>query len=189
MSGSDVLDSGQPDRREQRLLDKRGWTRLSGRDSAEPRFPCPPGETMSRLGILFAAGLIVAAQAIAADGPPALPGTASKASLGSRGLKVSGHITNLQPGQARRIRVRVRNRLQRPVVLHRLRAIPTGDPVRCPASSLRVQRFRGRLPIRPRGLRVVRLRIRLSPAASDGCKRFAFGLRYRASAGAARRPR
>ena len=149
----------------------------------------PSGKAMSKLGILFAAVLIIAAQAIAADGPPLPSDTAAKASLGSRGLKISGHITNLQPGQARRIRVRVRNRLQRPLVLRRLRAIPTGNPTRCPASNLRIQRFRGRLPIRSRGLRVVRLRIRLSPTAGDGCKRFAFGLRYRARAGAARRPR
>jgi hypothetical protein len=132
----------------------------------------------SKLLILIA--LLLAGVGIARA---ALPGPAGSAAArgGSTGaLRITGSVDGLYPGATVPFRVRIENRLPRPVLVRSVRVRVGTAAAGCDRRLLRVPAARPRLRIGPRAARRVRLRATLAAAAGDACQGASFPLRFRA---------
>lgn len=93
-------------------------------------------------------------------------------------LRVTGHVRGLAPGVSRPLPVRIRNRYGDPVLIQRLRVLVEDASSDCPASNLRVSRFRGRKSVSVGGVRRIRLRVTMRTDAPDACQRERFPLLF-----------
>jgi hypothetical protein len=95
-------------------------------------------------------------------------------------LRISGHVTGLYPGVTKALRVKFRNRYPGRVVITGLRVVVKDASPRCPAASLRVERFKSRIRVRKRGRLGFPLGVTLSPDVGDGCQGALFPLVFKA---------
>lgn len=95
-------------------------------------------------------------------------------------ISITGDVSGLYPGAAKRVRLRARNRSHRArtVTAVRARALDAGPG--CPAANLRTRVRRVRLRIPPGSQRRLGYRIAMVPNAADGCQDARFPIRYRA---------
>jgi hypothetical protein len=109
------------------------------------------------------------------------PGTAAAAAVdGQSGLRVHARVRGLlYPGVRRPLVLRVSNPAGRRAVVLRARVRVRRASRGCPRGSLRLQRFRGKLHVRPRGRRTLRLRARMKRTAPDACQGAGYRLRVR----------
>lgn len=97
-----------------------------------------------------------------------------------RNFKLSGSVQGLHPGGRGTLVVSVRSPYRRKlrVVSLRVRVLDAGPG--CRASKLSVKPFRGFVNVRPRGVRVVRLAVRMARSAGGACRGARFPLRIAA---------
>ncbi len=95
-------------------------------------------------------------------------------------FRVSGSVSGLFPGARRLMNVKVRNPYRRPLLVLSLSAQVRRARRLCTGSNVDVRPFRGRVPIRPRRTRVIRLRVEMQPTVAEECKGARFPLRFRA---------
>jgi hypothetical protein len=135
---------------------------------------------MSRRSLAAAAIAALFATALAyasATRPP--PEPAAKPSRPRPAVALSGHVTDLYPGERARLVVTARNRAPRPV---RLRFVGASVGAAGPGCEPRYLRVRGKHPRRlvaPDEAIRVRLRVRLSAGAPDACVDAVWPLRFR----------
>ena len=91
-------------------------------------------------------------------------------------------MAGLRPGVPQRLRVRAANRTKRLLWLTSAAARVRDASPGCPASVLSVRPYRGRLKLRPRGVRTLALGVLLGAEAPDACQRARFPLRLSARA-------
>jgi len=103
----------------------------------------------------------------------------SAATKPSPTLSVKGSASRLYPGGTVVLPLKVRNRTRYPIALRRLKVRVRSANGGCPASLLRVERFRPRAALRARKTATLKVRVKLSPAAPDACQRAKFPLSYR----------
>jgi hypothetical protein len=98
----------------------------------------------------------------------------------TRSFKLSGSVQGLYPGGRRTLTVAVRSPYRRGLRLVSLRVSVRDAGPACRASNLSVGPFRGFVNVRPRGVRLVRLAVRMARSAGDACRGARFPLRIAA---------
>jgi hypothetical protein len=131
--------------------------------------------TYLALAIALMAGISAfAALAATHTGPPG---------HGPKGLRVSGHVTDLYPGARKRMRVKVSNPFDHAVKVRSVRARVRAVSRRlCSRGSLVVSRSRRPLSIPAHRARRVWLGVFMRAEARDSCQGAKFKLRFRTSA-------
>jgi hypothetical protein len=119
--------------------------------------------------------------------PGTHPRTAEAAGKSSHHLRVRGHVQDLYPGAAQRMRVRVRNGYRRDIVLRKVRTIVGDSGPGCTRENLWTRRFRGHKRISAHHTGRVRIAIGMQLGAPIACQGARFPLRFRARATGARR--
>jgi hypothetical protein len=102
----------------------------------------------------------------------------SSSPVSGKRVHVTAHVRGLYPGSRKYLRVKVRNPTQRPATLGRLEVETHRARAGCRASNLRIHRYRRPVRIRQHAGRTVKVRIRMSPLASDACQGGTFRLRF-----------
>jgi hypothetical protein len=95
-----------------------------------------------------------------------------------RGFVVSGHVTRLYPGRRARMKVHVRNRKPFAIRVTRISVTVRSRTHGCSGRNVRVRPFRGRLRVKARGRRLLRMRVRMIRAAPNACQGVRFTLRF-----------
>jgi hypothetical protein len=97
-------------------------------------------------------------------------------------LHLGGHVRHLFPGAHKRMRVTITSRYRDPLWVRSVSTVVRGGGPGCPASNVRVHRYRGRFRIGAHRSRRLRLRVTMSGDAPDACQGRRFKLRFRARA-------
>jgi hypothetical protein len=97
-------------------------------------------------------------------------------------LDLGGHVRHLFPGAHKRMRVTISSRFRRPLRVRSVWAVVRGGGSGCPASNVRVNRWRGRLRIGAHRTRHLQLPVAMSKKAPDACQGRRFNLRFHARA-------
>jgi hypothetical protein len=129
--------------------------------------------TSGRAGAALAAVAALLAFSLSAFG-------ASRPKQPLRGFKLSGSVQGLYPGGRGTLAVAVRSPYRRKLRVVSLRVNVRDASRACRASNLSVKPFRGVVIVRPRGVRVVRLPVRMAKSAGDACRGARFPLRIAA---------
>jgi hypothetical protein len=94
-------------------------------------------------------------------------------------LRVHGKVADLVPGQARQLRIRVRNPTDAAVTIYRVRTtVRRSGKHGCPAWMLIVPRWRGHRRIAPRTRTIIQVRVRMRARAADHCQGGQWRFRY-----------
>jgi hypothetical protein len=120
----------------------------------------------SAIAIVVAVALAVVGLAFAAPGPHA-------ASAKKPHLVLKGHVTNLWPGATRKMRLSVKSPYPYKVLVRSIRVkVRSGKgPIgTCPASAISVKKWRGKLKIKPHGVKRVVLVVTMKRTAPDSCQ-------------------
>ncbi len=132
--------------------------------------------TLISLVVVLAAATYVSAQP--SHGPGSDRPTAARK---APALKITGHVNGLYPGRAKRIRLRIKNRSNSPLVVRSIKAKVKKKPrAGCKKKNLRLKRRRMRTRVPARRTRRTRLNVKMITDAADACQGAKFKLRYRA---------
>lgn len=128
---------------------------------------------------LLAGAVAVAAETgvIVTERPPGGPGAVERP---VPKIKVHGKVKGLYPGVRKQMKVGVHNRLPHRVTLISVRARVKDASPACSGGNIRVQRFRGRKPIRPHRRNRVGVQVTMAPTAPDACQEARFPITFRA---------
>jgi hypothetical protein len=121
--------------------------------------------------VLVLAAVMVAAAALGASGKH-----------GRSGFTIKGRIGGLYPGVHRRLVIVLRNRGRRPIVVRSVTTRVRRARPGCPGRYVHVSRFRGRVRVRGRASRRIRVRIWLVPGTPSACQGAVFRLAFRGRA-------
>ena len=129
---------------------------------------------------LLAGAVAVAAETgvIVTERPPSA--ASSVAERPTPEIEVKGNVKGLYPGAEKSMKVRVFNRLAKPVVLVSVRARVGNANHACTRENLRVTRFKDSRPIKAMGRARVRVSATMQPGAPDACQGARFPIAFRA---------
>ncbi|HYH61232.1 MAG TPA: hypothetical protein VD766_05150 [Solirubrobacterales bacterium] len=95
-------------------------------------------------------------------------------------ITVRAKVKGLYPGASKKMKVGVHNRLGRRVRLVSVRSHPQDASPDCSRTNLRIERFRGGIPIRPHERARVRVKVTMEPTAPDACQGVRFPIHFKA---------
>ncbi len=95
-------------------------------------------------------------------------------------IAVRGKVKGLYPGAAKKMKVGVHNRLERPVRLISVRSRPQDASPDCSRQNLRIKRFHGGMRIRPHKRARVLVNVTMAPDTPDACQDARYPVQFRA---------
>jgi hypothetical protein len=97
-------------------------------------------------------------------------------------FRIRGAVKGMYPGRVRKLRLRIRNPLDRAIRVRSIRARVRRPHRGCPAKAITIRRWRGHLRIRPHRGRTVRVKVKMKRRAPNACQGARFPIRYRGTA-------
>jgi hypothetical protein len=134
------------------------------------------------IAIIGLAGLIAGWGVASRDAAPDLSAGSARLVSATSLLDVTGTVQGLIPGVPRALTVRVANRRRYDIELRSIAVTAGQASDDCLAGRLALGGYRGRLQIRARRAKSLRVPIQLLPGAPEACQAAIFPLHYRARA-------